>query len=282
MVCITAMFALVKLAGEHGASVFETLFFRQLAGVLILIPWALAGPGLGALRTNRKWHHAARAGVGLVAMGLNFWSYTLLPLAEATTIGFMVPIFATLLSILLLSEVVGLPRWSAIVIGFVGILIVIRPGSGHIPSMGVVVALSGVCVTAWVSIIIRKLGATERATTTVFWFSLASMPPLALLMLVYAQPHPPIVWLIFAGIGISGTLAQLGLTTSLRLAPVSIVLPIDYLSLFGATFFGWAIWNDLPGPTTWIGAPLVIGSGLYIVWREHRSQRARRADPAAA
>lgn len=277
-VFITAMFACVKLATASGVHVLESVFYRQLFGVVLLLPVALTGPGLAALKTTRPWIHASRMVVGMVAMSLNFLSFSLLPIAEATAIGFMVPIIATLLSIILLSESVGVHRWAAIVAGMAGVLVVVQPGSGHIPVMGALVGLGGVAVTAWVSIIIRKLGETESPVTTMFWFSLSSMVPLGIAMLFVGQMHDAHSWGLIALIGIFGAAAQLGLTWSLRLAPVSVVLPMDYSTLIWAALLGWLIWDSWPVPATWLGAPLIIGSGLYIVWRENLLSR-RKAKP---
>lgn len=275
-VCITAMFVCVKMASARGVHVLESVFYRQLTGVLVLVPVALSGPGLVALKTTRAWTHASRMVVGMVAMSLNFLSFTLLPIAEATAIGFMVPIVATLLSIFLLHESVGVHRWGAIAAGLAGVLIVVQPGGGHIPLVGAIVALGGVAITAWVSIIIRMLGETESPVTTMFWFSLSSMVPLGLAMLFVGQMHDSQTWGIIALMGLFGAAAQLGITWSLRLAPISVVLPMDYSSLIWAALAGWLIWQNWPVPATWIGAPLIIGSGLYIAWRENRLARLRR------
>lgn len=269
-VSITAMFACVKLASDRGVHVLESVFYRQLSGIIVLIPIALAGPGLAALKTERPWAHTSRMVIGMVAMSLNFLSFALLPIAEATAIGFMVPIVATLLSIVLLHESVGVHRWTAIAAGLAGVLIVVQPGDGHIPLLGALVSLGGVAVTAFVSIIIRKLGETESPVTTMFWFSLSSMVPLGIAMLFVGQMHDAHSWGIIALMGLFGAVAQLGITWSLRLAPVSIVLPMDYSSLIWAALFGYLIWSNWPVPATWIGAPLIIGSGLYIALRENR------------
>lgn len=275
-ISITAMFACVKLASNHGVHVLESVFYRQLTGVLVLIPVAMAGSGLAVLRTERPWTHAGRMVIGMVAMTLNFLSFALLPIAEATAIGFMVPIVATLLSIVLLHESVGVHRWSAIAAGLIGVLIVVQPGDGHIPLTGALVALTGVAITAWVSIIIRKLGETESPVTTMFWFSLSSLVPLGIAMLFVGQMHDAETWGIIGLMGLFGAAAQLGITWSLRLAPVSVVLPMDYSSLIWAALAGWLIWENWPVPATWIGAPLIIGSGLYIAWRENRLAKQRR------
>lgn len=274
-ISITAMFACVKLASDRGVHVLESVFYRQLAGIIVLIPIALAGPGLAALKTERPWTHISRMVIGMVAMSLNFLSFALLPIAEATAIGFMVPIVATLLSIVLLHESVGVHRWSAIAAGLAGVLIVVQPGDGHIPMLGAIVSLAGVAVTAFVSIIIRKLGETENPITTMFWFSLSSMVPLGIAMLFVGQLHDAQTWGIIALMGLFGAGAQLGITWSLRLAPVSVVLPMDYSSLIWAALFGYLIWDKWPVPATWIGAPLIIGSGLYIALRENRLAKER-------
>lgn len=278
--CLTAMFACVKLASDLGVHVLESVFYRQLGGVLVLLPLALSGAGRAALKTDRPWAHASRMVIGMTAMSLNFLSFALLPIAEATAIGFMVPIVATLLSILLLHETVGAHRWTAIATGLIGVLIVVQPGDGHIPLVGALVALAGVAVTAFGSIIIRKLGETESPATTMFWFSLSSMAPLSIAMLFVGQWHDAHAWGIILLMSLLGAGAQLGITWSLRLAPISVVLPIDYSSLIWAALVGWFIWERWPVPATWIGAPLIIGSGLYIALRENRL--ARQAAQATA
>lgn len=270
---LSAMFACVKLASTRGVHVLESVFYRQLMAVVLLVPVAFAGPGLAALRTNRPWTHASRMVLGLTAMSLNFLAFALMPIAEATAIGFMGPIVATLLSIVLLKEAVGIHRWTAIAAGFAGVLIVVQPGSGHLPLIGAVVGLAGVAVTSLVSIVIRRLGSTENPVTIMFWFSLSSMVPLGLAMLFVGQAHDAHSWALIALMGLFGAAAQLGITWSLRLAPVSVVLPMDYSSLVWAAVLGWLIWQSWPIPATWIGAPLIIGSGLYIAWRENRLAR---------
>lgn len=274
--CLTAMFACVKIASARGVHVLESVFYRQAMGMVLLIPVALAGPGMAALKTSRPWTHASRMAVGMIAMSLNFLSFALLPIAEATAIGFMVPIVATLLSIVLLSETVGAHRWAAIAVGLTGVLIVVQPGNGHIPLTGALVGLAGVAMTAWVSIIIRKLGQTESPITTMFWFSLSSMVPLGIAMLFVGKVHDLTTWGVIGLLGVFGAAAQLAITSSLRLAPVSVVLPMDYSSLIWAALLGYIIWDSWPVPATWIGAPLIIGSGLYIAWREHRLSRPAR------
>lgn len=272
---LSVMFAAAKLAEARGAHLVEVVFWRQALVVPVVLAVVLAGPGLGSLRTDKPRAHLWRMVVGLSGMCFNFWAVTLLPLAEATSFGFSVPIFATILSALLLGEVAGRHRWSAVLVGFLGVLIVLQPGGEAIPLGGAAVALTGAVLTASVTILIRQLGATERATTTVFWFSLSSLVPLGLALPFFVRPHDPATYALLALTGVAGGVAQLSLTGALRLAPVAVVLPMDYSSLIWATLIGWLVFDTLPGSATWIGAPIIIASGLYIVLREHRLGRRR-------
>lgn len=273
------MFALVKLTATRGVHIVESVFYRQLLALPLVLGWVAMGPGFASLATRRVGAHVTRMVIGLTAMTLNFLGMTMLPLAEATVIGFSVPLFATVLAALFLAERVGPWRWGAVAVGFVGVLLVLRPdGSAMMHSSGALVALAGAVATASVTIFIRQLGSTEGTATTVFWFTASSLIPLGLLMLIFAQTHDPLTWALLAGIGTSGGLAQLLLTASLRLAPVSVVLPMDYTGLIWATLYGWLIFTVLPLPATLIGAPVIIASGLAILWREHRLGRARRVD----
>jgi drug/metabolite transporter (DMT)-like permease len=219
--------------------------------------------------------------LGLTAMALNFAAFILLPLAEATTIGFSVPIFSVMLAALMLGEPTGKWRWGAVAAGFAGVLLIVQPGSGDVPLVGASVALAAALLTASVTIVIRRLGATERATTTVFWFAVSSLVPLGLLMLHFAHPHDGLTWAILGGMALAGGLAQLTLTGALRLAPVALVMPMDYTSLIWAVLLGAWLFAEVPSTWIWIGAPVIIASGLVIVWREHRLHR-RAALSAAA
>ena len=267
---LAATFALVKLASTRGVDLVETLFYRQCGSALCATSFVAMGPGFTTLRTRRMWAHVSRMVVGMTGMALNFLSMILLPLAEATAIGFSVPIFATLLAALVLGEPTGKWRWGAIAVGFIGVLVIVQPGSGDLPLVGSGVAVAAALVTASVTIILRRLGATELASTTVFWFAMSSLVPLGLLMVRYAHMHDPVTWAIIVGIAFAGGLGQLALTGSLRLAPVALVMPMDYTSLLWATVMGAWLFGQLPSPWTWAGAPIIVASGLVIVWRERR------------
>jgi drug/metabolite transporter (DMT)-like permease len=272
----------VKLASTRGVNVVESLFYRQCGSALCAIGLVAAGPGFASLRTQRVGAHVGRMALGLAAMALNFVAFILLPLAEATTIGFSVPIFSVVLAALVLGEPTGKWRWGAVAAGFAGVLLIVQPGSGDVPLAGASVALAAALLTASVTIVIRRLGATERASTTVFWFAISSLIPLGLLMLHFAAAHDAATWAVLAGLALAGGLAQLTLTGALRLAPVALVMPMDYTSLLWAVLLGSWLFGDLPTPWTWAGAPIIIASGLVIVWREHRLHRRAALSASAA
>lgn len=274
VVCFAVMGALIKLAEARGAHLAEAMFFRQTFALLPVTIFIAAGPGLASVRTERIGAHVLRTALGLISMCFVFGTILLLPLAESTTLQFTLPIFATLLGALLLKEQVGRHRWAAVVLGFVGVLIITRPGAG-MASWGVITGLMGALLSAGVSILLRQIGKTEGAATTVFWFSALSVPPTAIAFALTASAHPWLTWLLLALVGICGGIAQLFMTAALKFAPVSLVVPMDYTALIWATIFGYALFGVLPGWSTWVGAPFVIGSGLYIVWRERVRARAQ-------
>ena len=271
--CLSIMFVTGRLAANHGVNIVETVFYRQLIAMPVVFATVAMTTGIGSLRPNRIGVHATRMVVGVTGMALNFLSYILLPPTEAAAIGFTMPIFGTILSALILREPTGIHRWAAVLIGFLGVLIMVRPEGGHFPPMGVAVAITAALVTASVSLVLRELGRTESAGVVVFWFTALSVPPLGIGMLFYGQAHDAQTWGLLLMIGLFGGIAQLCLTAALRWAPVSVVLPMDYSSILWTTLLGWAIWGDWPMWTTWVGAALIIASGLYIAWREHRHAR---------
>lgn len=282
MVALGSMFATVKLISEHGVSLVEGLFFRQLFSLPIPLAAVLMGAGLGELRTSVFRKHVSRATLGLGGLTFNFLSFIMLPLAEATTFGFTVPIFATILSALMLREAVGRHRWAAVALGFLGVLIVLRPGAAdaHLPPLGVAVALTGAIFSSLITIYVRDLSRTEQPTTISFWYAALSLVPLGALMFIYARPHEPMVWGLMVTVGLLGGLGQLTMTAALKWAPVSVVIPMDYSMLIWTTALGWLIWGNWPPAVAWVGTMFIVASGLYIAWREWVRLRDIRSEPA--
>lgn len=273
VLAFTTMGALIKIAETRGASLAELLFFRQALALPVVVTTVLLGQGLASLKTDRLPAHILRTAIGLSSMSFMFTTVILLPLAEATTLQFTVPIFATILGAVVLRETTGWHRWGAVIAGFVGVVIVAQPGSGHIPLLGAATGLTAALLSATVSILLRHIGKTEPATTTVFYFSLLSLMPLTPFFLMSVGAHDAWTWTLLVLIGLTGGVGQIGMTRSLSLAPVAVVVPMDYSGLIWATLFGYFLFDVLPTGWTWVGAPLIVASGLYIVWREHRLSR---------
>lgn len=287
MVALSLMFVLVKYIAEADIHIVESLFWRQAVVIPIVFAWALSHGGIASLKTRRIGAHARRATMGLVGMACNFGGMIFLPMAEATTINLSVPIFAVIFAALILGEPTGWQRWSAVIVGFVGVLVVLNPGANFASGFagahgaGTLIALGGAIMTALITIAIRDLGRTENATTIVFWFSLLSMLPLGLALPFVITPHDTREWLLLLGLGCSGAVVQMSLTGALRLAPVAVVIPMDYSALLWSIAAGWWFFGTFPAGTTWIGAPLIIASGLFIAWREHRLHIERTKDITA-
>ena len=287
MVSLSVMFVLVKYIAEAGIHIVESLFWRQALVLPLLAAWALAHGGLSMFATKRIGIHARRAMMGLTGMALNFGGMIFLPMAEATTINLSVPIICVFLAAALLGERVGWQRWGAVIIGFVGVLVVLNPttllmqGFEGDHGLGTLIALGGAVMTALITIQVRDLGRTESAMTIVFWFSLISMIPLGIALPFVMTPHSLGEWGLLIGLGLLGAVVQLSLTGALRLAPVSVVTPMDYSSLLWSIACGWWFFGTLPAETTWVGAPLIVASGLFIARREHRLHIERQKDIAA-
>ena len=269
------MAAMIKLGYDHGVDTVEMAFYRHAFGLVPLLVWLSWSGGRGVWRTKRPASHLTRAAVGLGTMLLAFSALDYLPLAEATTISFAAPFFAVTLSALLLAERVGVHRWSAVVVGFVGVMIVMQPGGNALPAAGLALAIAAAFGVACVNILIRDLGKTESPQTSVLWFTLSSMAMLGLAMPFFADGHDPQTWAILALMGVAGGTGQLCLNASLRYAPVSAVVPFDYLQLPWAVLLGWLLWSTEAPASTWAGAAVIITSGLYTVYREHRLGRER-------
>jgi drug/metabolite transporter (DMT)-like permease len=274
----STMGALLKLASTQGMNAPELLFYRSLFSLPVVLLWVLNRESLAVLRPNRPLAHVWRSALGLTSMGMTFQALIVLPLADATAINFTAPIFATILSFLILKEDVGVHRWAAVAIGFVGVLIVARPGGSSLPAVGVLIALVAAVSQAGVTTTLRHLQRSENVSAIVFWFAVGGILVGGLLMTVFGHAHVAAAFAFVIAGGLLGGVGQLLMTTSLR-APVSVVSAFDYLQIVGATIYGWLIFSDVPKAATILGAALIAASGLYTAWREHR-RRLREAATA--
>lgn len=260
------MAAAIKLAYAHGASTPETVFYRCLFGLPPLLAWIAWCGEWDVWRTRRPMAHVLRGGIGLASMTLGFTALGLLPLAEASTISFVAPLFALAMSAPLLSERVGSRSWIAVAAGFVGVVIVMQPG-GNLPVDGTLLALGAAFGVACVTVALRSISRTERTPTIVFWFTIFCTLASGALMPWFGQAHDGFTWALLVLIGLSGGIGQLFLTASLRFAPISALAPVDYLQLVYAVLFGWLLFGDQPAWTTWAGAALIIVSVLSTMGR---------------
>lgn len=282
MVMLSVMLALVKLAGLRGIPLPETMFWRQLIPAVLLFGWLAARGQLYRLITARFWIHVRRTVLGVSSMGLTLGVVRLLPLAQATILGFTTPIFSVLLATLFLREQVGWWRWGSVALGLLGVMVITGRGSAGMPLPGLVVGLGAAFSVAAISIQLRDLGRTEEPIRVVFYFSALGALLLSPGLLLAPPSHGRIDWLLIGGIGLSGLFAQLLMTAALRYGTVSSVIVMDYTQLIWATLWGWLVFDQLPPASTWAGAPLVIASGLIIAWREQVRHRRTPIDPQLA
>src|SRR5271154_6337884 len=246
-----------------GEVAFGRPLFAFLPPAAILLPRA----GWGVLRTRRYREHLQRGLSQFGSMLCWLLAVSVLSLGAATAIGFAAPLFTTLLSIVILKEKVGMHRWSALIVGFVGVLIITHPGAGTL-TYGALLALGNAVLISTVAVAIRRMSMTESAETlTLYQMSIMTLCTAGLLMLGFRAPQlRDALMLALAGVG--NGIAQFWWTRSLSLAPPSAVVPFNYLSLVWAMILGFAVWGDVPTPGLLVGSAIVVVSGLYILWRE--------------
>ncbi len=278
---LATMAMLVKLASSRGVHLAELVFWRQ-AITFITVAGVLAGLGrFSQVRTQRFGAHILRAIYGITGMFFVYGAVVLLPLAEATTLSFTAPFFAVLLSVILFRDKVGKYRWGAVIMGFAGVLLLTRPGSGLIDPFGAAVGLIAAFLVALISFQIQDLNKTEAPWTIVFWFAALTAPLTALALPFVAAAHDPQTWAIIVAMALCGAVAQLLLTASLRFGSAAVILLMDYTSLLWATAYGFYVFGRAPSASLWLAAPLIIGAGALIAFRERAlvRQRKRAVEP---
>ena len=269
------MAAFLKVGATRGASVTELIFYRAIFGLPIVLLWVFTTQGVATLAMQSPRAHLWRAVLGVSTMFIVFAALKMLPLAESQTLLFMGPIFATFLSWLFLKEKVGRQRLLAGLVGFLGVVVVMRPGASvdQIAPLGVAMGLLAAFGQACVNVTVRHIGATEHVAAIVFWFLVACAVASGVLLPI-ANTNPDATTLMFlAGAGFFGATGQLFMTSSLQHAPIAVLAPFDYLNLVMSMLLGWLLLDTLPTVYTYAGALLISGSGLYMLYREHRVRR---------
>jgi len=261
----SVMDLLVKWSGDYSTG--QVMFFRGLFGILptyFLIPKDRLKT---FYKTKRPWEHFFRCVMGLMALIAIIIALRELPLAVVVSLSYAAPLFITILSIFLLSEKVGMFRWIAVLIGFVGVIFISEPGFKNLNYL-YLLPLIFCTGMAFVTITIRKLSTTEPIWLISIFFSIIILiASLTTIPFGWIMPAPK-DFVLLALIGITGGSANLFLTQSYKLSEVSLVAPLKYLSLIFAIIFGYLIWNEIPTLKTLIGASLVVLASLIIFRRE--------------
>ncbi len=291
-----AMSALVRQLGDH-TPVGQMVFFRAAFAILpVLMIYALRGELKTTVYTSRPLGQLGRGLLSVFGMFTNFSALTLLPLADVTAISFASPLITVALAAIILKERVRIYRWSAVLIGFAGVVVMLIPhiDVGHYAvtaataaaTIGSSLALASAFCNAGTVIQTRRLTQSETTSSIVFYFSLVCAIAGAL-TLPFAWHSPTageLVKLIM--LGILGGVAHIFLTESYRHASASVVAPFDYTSMLWALALGYWLFGELPEPLVYVGAAIVAGAGLFVIWRERALglQRPREAEgpPQAA
>jgi drug/metabolite transporter (DMT)-like permease len=280
----TVMSVLIKAVSDDGIHFIETMFFRSAFAMPIMLGLAARRHDWALLRTKRLGGHVVRAVTGTLAQGCSFFALTVLTLADQTALSYTTPLFVTMLSIPFLGEKVGIHRWSAVLLGFLGILVIaLGDGAfqgGAAPSGWMAIGMAAAVIqgfwSAITTLLVRSLSATESSATIVLWQSiLMTLLTLVALPFVWTMPG----WwnlLLLVLIGLIGGVAQILLTEAYASAQVSSLGPYSYTSILWSVALGWLFFSDAPSWATLAGASLIVISGLYILHRELVRSRERR------
>lgn len=284
------MSSFIKASGQLPAG--QIVFFRSFFAIFPVLAFLAWRRELGvAIRTSHPLSHVARGVVGVGSMGLGFFALTRLPLPEAITLNYAQPLLVVVFSALFLGEAIRFYRWSAVAVGIVGVLIVSAPrltlfstpgAMGNQELLGVAAALGAAAVSAVAMLLVRRLVRTEKTATIVLWFSLTASAA-ALFSIPFgweAMTARQAAFLVSAGI--CGGVAQIFMTEAYRHAEASTVAPFEYASLILAIAVGYLVFGDVPTAHMLVGGAIVIGAGIFIVWREQRLGLKREAVRKAA
>ena len=276
----TIMNVFAKILSENH-SVIEVAFYRNLIGALpfLFMVFVLGDRDMLVIR-RKPWTVALRAIFGLISLAITFFAFSLMPMADTTALLFTSSLFIPILGVIFLKERVGPWRWSAVIIGFAGALVMVNP-TGDVYALGVTIALIAAFMHASLQLALRYLGGHERPETVTLYFfligTIAMALPLPFVMVTPTWQEVPLL----LGVGLTGAAAQWLLSTAFKNAPAAIVTVFNYSGIVWATIFGWLIWSDWPLPEVFAGAGVVIASNILIIWRESRVGKVARARKAA-
>ncbi|MCY0095690.1 DMT family transporter [Hoeflea sp. J2-29] len=267
--CLCVNDALAKTLTDH-YSPLQIQFLRNAIALPFAILIAFRMGGGAALRSHRPVAHLFRGSLWIGATFLFFTSIKYMGLAEATALVFVAPLFITALSALILREQVGWKRWLAVLIGFAGVLIAVRPGTSAFQTVSLL-PIATAFVYALLMLSARWVDSRESVWTLLLYMT-ATGALLSLFIVPFAwTPVRPQDYWLFAAVAIFGTAGMTMMTQAFRFAPAVVVAPLDYSAIIWATLLGWLFWNEIPDALTFVGAAVIIASGVFIIWREHRA-----------
>lgn len=275
--CFFGVMAVVIRIVSKDLHPFEIAFFRSLFGALVALP-LLGKVGLRALHTDRLGFYVVRCAIGTASMLASFWAIAHLPLAQAIALSYSSPLFVTIGAVIFLGEIVRMRRWSAVIAGFLGVLVIVRPGTDGFTAASLVAVFSA-AMTGIVTISIKHLSRSDPVNTIVLlttWLWVPLSLPAALLVW---QTPPSHLWPWLILVGALGTGGQYFWTHALRIAEASSLAPFSYLQLLIVAVLAWLLFGEDVDRYTALGSAIVIGSGLYIMRREAKVARQRHAQP---
>ena len=272
VILFSMMDATVKwLGGTYPTS--QIMFFRCLVAMIPVAIIIYTRGGIRVLKTQQASMHILRSVLGISAMGFAFYAFSLMPLANAISILNTTPLFMTALSVLILGAKVGIHRWLAVLAGFAGMLIVVRPGEGMLES-GSLYMLIAALLISFTTIIIRYLSARDDPVCITFYFSLTGILVSAIGIVIFGwKSPPPGDWFFLIAVGLFGGLAQYLMTLSYRHSEIAVVAPLKYFSIAFGGVLGYFIWIEIPDLQSLAGILIIVSSGLYTLHREVLHER---------
>jgi drug/metabolite transporter (DMT)-like permease len=281
MVIATMLFSIAFALSKWQVAIYppgEVVFLRSLSSLAVVAAMILPVTGFSVFATKRPRDHIARGLSQSISQTLSILAFSLMPLAGAIAINFSAPLFAALVSIVFLKERASVARWSALLIGFFGVLIVTNPGANSL-TLGALFALGNAIMYGSVTVAVRGMTKTESANTLLIW----QMVTVAffqsfLLLFGWRLPTAADAGMLFAS-GFTNAIGQYFWTRALHLAPATAVSPFYYLMLVWALIIGFIVWGDVPTMGLLIGSAIVVASGLFLLWHETRLRRAINVGP---
>ncbi len=263
----STLHALVRLVSAD-LHPFQIAFFQNFFGLFVVLPWFIRR-GFDPLRTKRLPLHCLRVVITLISQLGLFYAISVTPLALLAALGFTVPIFTTLLAMVFLREAVGVRRWLAIFGGFLGTLVILRPGIVEV-SLGSLAMIGSALIFSFAVLLTKILSRTE-STITLTSYSVVLLAPMNLLIAAFVWEWP--TWGLLgwcAAVGLVATSTQLLFNQGLKEAEVNVLMPLDFFKLIWASVIGYAFFSEIPSVWTWLGGIMICASATYVAWRESR------------